>query len=553
MIRSSPSLFRGARRFAFLTSLMLVLSGCSLLSSSEEQVELPSVDYETAESQDLAQGGTLTLGAEYMPNNFNTFHTDGVDSDAPYVLAPTTGSAVRVRADGSWEVDKNYARSVSIVDRKPLVVEVELEPKAVWEDGTPIRANDMVSFVKAMKNSRFSSDPHPAMADIDSVDVTSDTKYRVKFKRVNADWPAVIYPGLPRSATSSEKVFNTAFKDRAVSSNGPFKVTLISAETSTIRLEKNPRWWGAAPALSEIVWRFAEPNVLAQAFELNELDVTPISQFDKKSSPKDAKLRVAASSYWSQITLNAGRGPLKDAKVRQAVALAIDRKAFADDLKADTGWPGRPLDTVVTVPGQVGHEAVGTKRDLEKARNLLEQAGWKNLDGKATKDKKQLQLILPIPEKQESAKRRAALIASQLSGIGIEVKTDVVAADTFYEKRVITLDFDLVTFTHQASAFNTSPSRLWFTPRDSPQNFTGTATSDMTKAFTAVITELDREKRTEASKALEDVVADQASIVPLVVIPSAWLVREGVVNFGPTQFEQLDWTKVAWHKDFQEK
>ena len=553
MIRISPSLFRGARRFAFLTSLALVLSACSLLGGSEEQGELPLADYVAAESQDLADGGTLTLGAEYLPANFNPLHTDGSNSDAPRILAPTMGSAVRVLADGSWEVDKDYAKSVSIVDRKPLVIEVELEPKAVWEGGTPIRSKDMVAFVKAMKDSRFSGDAHPAMSDIDSVDVTSDLKYQVKFKRVNADWPAVIYPALPAAITTSQDTFNSGFQTQAIPSNGPFKVALISTETNTIRLERNPRWWGTKPPLSEIVWRFAEPDVLAQAFELGELDMAPLRHLDKKSLPSGAEVRVAASSYWSQITLNGGRGPLEDAKVRQAVALAVDRKAFAEDQKVELGRAGPPLDTVVTMPGQVGHHAVGTKRDLEAARNLLDQAGWKDADGKAVKDKKQLELVLPIPEKQEPAKRRAELITKQLAEIGITVKTEVVAADTFYEKRVIPLDFDLVTFTRRGSAFNVSQSRLWFTPRDSPQNFTGKESKETAKAFSAVLTQLDPDKRSEASETLETIVANQASVIPLVVIPAAWVVRDAVVNFGPTQFEQLDWTKVAWHKDSQEK
>ena len=110
-----------------------------------------------------------------------------------------------------------------------------------------------------------------------------------------------------------------------------------------------------------------------------------------------------------------------------------------------------------------------------------------------------------------------------------------------------------MTFTRRGSAFNVSQSRLWFTPRDSPQNFTGKESKETAKAFSAVLTQLDPDKRSETSETLETIVANRASVIPLVVIPAAWVVRDGVVNFGPTQFEQLDWTKVAWHKDSQEK
>lgn len=553
MIRISPGLFRGARRFAFLISLALMLSSCSLFGNGNKAEDLPLVDYAAAGLKDVADGGTLTLGASFMPLNLNPFHTDGVDNDASRILEPTMGSAVRVLADGSWEVDKNYAKSVSVLDRKPLVIEVSLNADAVWEDGTPIASRDMVAFVKAMKNPRLSSSGHPAFSDIESVEVISDLVYHVRFKRMNADWPAVIYPQLPASVTTSRKAFNTQFSGKAVPSNGPFRVTSVSTETSAIRLEPNPLWWGPKPALDAIVWRFATPEVLAQAFELDELDVAPLMTVEKKSLPDSATLRVSASNSWSQLTLNGGRGPLENPKVRKAVGLALDREAFAQDLAKDFDRPGGVIDTVVTMPGQFGHRAVGTERDIKKAKDLLSQAGWKNSSGKAMKGGQQLKLVLPIPEKNDASAHRAKLITEQLKEIGIAVKTDVVAADTFYEKRVIPMDFDLVTFTRRGSAFNVAKSRLWFTPRDSPQNFTGKASNETRLAFAKALAEIDPDDRADANEKLEKAAAKQGSIFPLVVIPSAWMVRDGVVNYGPTQFEETDWVTVGWHKESQEK
>lgn len=552
MIRRSPGLWKGARRFAFITSILLVLSACSFFGDSDETSELPLVDYAVADVDELAEGGTLTLGAEFMPSNLNPVHTEGIDTDAAKILAPASGSAIRVLADGQWEVDKNYAKRVSVVDRNPLVIEVELEPRAVWEGGEPIRSEDMVEFVKAMQSSRYHAAPHPAFDDIESVEVESDLVYRVKFKRVNADWPTAVYPALPAEVSSSRKTFNTAFETHAVPSNGPFRVAEVSPDTSTIRLERNPDWWGDTPALDEIVWRFAESDVLSTAFEMGDIDMAPLRHLDKKKAPEDGELRVSSSSYWSQVTLNGGRGALKDAKVRQAIALALDRDAFAKDQIEYLGVSGMPLDTVVTMPGQFGHRAVGAEHDLGEAEDLLKDAGWKISKGQATKKGKPLELVLPIPEKQDISQRRAKLLTKQLAEIGITVKTEVVAADTFYAKRVIPMDFDLVTFTRRGSAFNLSRSRQWFTPLDSPENFTGKASKAIQKAFRSAVGELDADDRADANEKIEGIASTQASVLPLVVVPSAWVIREGVVNYGPTQFEQLDWTTVGWHKDSQE-
>src|SRR5690606_14975623 len=146
-------------------------------------------------------------------------------------------------------------------------------------------------------------------------------------------------------------------------------------------------------------------------------------------------------------TLNGGRGALKDAKVRQAIAVALNREAFAEDQIEYLGVSGMPLDTVVTMPGQFGHREVGTQHDVGEAEDLLKEAGWKITKGKATKQGQPLEVILPIPEKQEISQRRANLLSKQLAEIGITVRPEIVAADTFYAKRVIPMDFDLVTFT----------------------------------------------------------------------------------------------------------
>lgn len=553
MIRRSPGLLLGARRFAFLTSLLLVLSACSFFAEPSEEDFLPASDYVAVAADEVADGGTLTLGAVMMPSNLNPAHVEGLNTDAPNILAPTTGSAVRVLADGRWEVDKNYATSVSVIDRDPLIIEVELSPKAVWEGGTPITSKDMVSFVKAMKDSSYHAAPHPAISDIDEVEVESDLSYRVIFKRPNADWPAVIYPTIPAAVSSKRDVFNTLFIDRAVPSNGPFRVAEVSTATNTIRLERNPRWWGTTPKLDEIIWRFAESEILNTAFDLGELDMAPMLHMEKKAVPEGATLRASASSSWSQLTLNGGRGPLADAKVRQAISLALDRDEFAEDQLEYLGISGIPLDTVVMMPGQIGHENLGITTDVGEAKDLLKEAGWKVSEGKASKGGETLELILPVPEAADIPERRAAIVTKQLAEIGITVKTEVVAADTFYEKRVIPLDFDLVTFTRRGSAFNVSQSRQWFTPLDSPQNFTGKASKAIGSAFRVAVTELDADKRVSAIGEVEEIAHAQASVVPLVVIPAAWVVRDGVVNYGPTQFEQLDWTVVGWHTDSVEK
>jgi peptide/nickel transport system substrate-binding protein len=93
----------------------LVLSGCSVLSGSSDEKakptasksapaplkELPSTAWRTADPSKISDGGSLRLAAAAMPTNFNPLHADAALSDAEQILAPTTGSAVRITADGA--------------------------------------------------------------------------------------------------------------------------------------------------------------------------------------------------------------------------------------------------------------------------------------------------------------------------------------------------------------------------------------------------------------------------------------------------------------------
>ncbi len=553
MTRSTPGPLVRARRFAFFASLALVLSACSLLSGGDDDESLPLTDYVKTSPSELGSKSVLRLGEVVFPTNLNPVHVDGILAEAPKLLEPSMGSAVRVLADGRWEVNQDYAKSVSVVDAKPLTIEVVLEPQAVWQGGASITSADMVAFVKAMKDNRYQASGHPAINDIDKVVEKSKFTYHVVFKRVNADWPAVIYPTLPAAVTAKPEIFNTAYTTRAIPSNGPFVVTKIDPTTNTLRLDRNPLWWGKKPALKTIEWRFAESGVLKQAFELGEIDVAHLEKADAKNPPAGGVVRVSASTSWTQITLNGGRGALADAKVRQAVSLAINRTEFAEGLKTTVGHVGREMDTVVLMPGQTGHQPLGVKQDVAKAKSLLKEAGWNVGDKQTTKKGQQMTLTLPIPKGHASSQARAKLIASQLKQIGIAVNVQEVPANTFHSRRVIPLDFDLVTFTRTGSAFNLTPSRSWFTPLDSPDNFTGKASKAISQAFDTAIRTLDEDKRVDAIHQIGIVANNQASIVPLAVVPNALVVRDGVVNFGPTQFEDIDWTLVGWDQKSSEK
>jgi len=520
--------------------------------TATESDALPTTAWTRAEAGSVRDRGALRVAVTAMPDNFNPVQADGAGASAAQILAPTTGDPVRLTTDGGWKVDPDYARAVDVVDRKPLTVRVRLNRDAVWQDGTPITAKDMTSFQRAMSGDVkglevASTDGYD---DIESVEPGDDRfEYTVTFDAPRSDWPQLIYPKLPADISTKPKQFNRGFRAKAVPSNGPFVVTSVDAETGTIIEKRNPRWWGRTPKLQRVVWRIADPQVQAEAFAAGELDAVAVDGSTYEEATGAGTVQRAGGARFSHLTLNGGRGPLKDVDVRRAVAAALDRGALASEVGSSVEAPGRTAGSLLLVPGQRGYQDVATdaiEPGADQARGLLEEAGYELQDGKATRDGKPLTLTLPVPADTPSNDARVKAIVDDLEGVGITVKTPSVDAARFFSDTVVPLDFDLVTFTWPASPFPVEAAARRFRPIDSPENYTGVAAKKLNGRWDDASAELDDDKRADLIHDLDARLLREAVIVPLTVLPEVVVVKDELVNYGASTFEQPDFTIVGF-------
>ncbi|GAA3538804.1 hypothetical protein AFL01nite_27110 [Aeromicrobium flavum] len=517
-------------------------------SKKPAATSLPMADVHPAEPSDVRDGGTLRIGIGSFPATFNPVHTAGVASTAPQILAPTLGRAVRVEEDGSWAVDPDYATDVEITSRDPLTVRVDLNRKAVWQGGTSITSADMVSFVAAMQDDDYAAATPPVIDLVDEVRPDGRFAYEVVFEEPTADWPAAIYPALPKAYTKSVTSFNRGLTAKAPSSNGPYLVSAIERRTGTITLERNPRWWGSAPKLDSIVWRIGDEDVLAAAHVAGELESAPIGPANR-ATLADSDLRASRGSEWSHLTINAGTGPLADADVRRAVLLAVDTGRIVSDTSKRYGVPADAMDSVVLLPGQQGHRrSAAVARDVDRAQRLLARAGWKRKGGKGPVLRKgrPLALTLPVPDTRSGAVDRAESIAEDLAEVGIRVKVTKVPGASFFDRFVIPLKFDLTTFAWSVEPFDLGDVKRLFTPIDSPLNFTGKSSKAIGRSFDRAIAQLADDKRAAAIREIDKVARAQATIMPLAVVPEVLAVDPDVRNYGPTALQDIDWTVAGF-------
>jgi len=159
--------------------------------------------------------------------------------------------------------------------------------------------------------------------------------------------------------------------------SGPFRVIAWDKAAGKVRLEGfAERWWGLAQAPGMRFETIAEPEARAAAVAGGRVDGADLpAGFPVTATLAAGRVRIlprpARSTAW--LVLNVARAPLDDARVREALSIALDRAALS---AAHFGRDGVPASQILP-PGFAGHDPSLTEpqRDLEHARQLLADAG----------------------------------------------------------------------------------------------------------------------------------------------------------------------------------
>ncbi|MEP7087186.1 MAG: ABC transporter substrate-binding protein, partial [Gemmatimonadota bacterium] len=181
-----------------------------------------------------------------------------------------------------------------------------------------------------------------------------------------------------------------------------------------VLLARNPEYFGGVPKLDSLMIRIIpEPSTAVAEFESGNIDLLYVPEADaqrwEQADEKKALLTSAPALRLWYVALNTTRGPLKDARVRQALNHAVDVHTILDKLLGGRGH----LAAGVIPPTLEGADAARAPYayDTVAARKLLAAAGYaKGFD---------IQLWVP----QDPAFARVAeSIQSYLAVVGVRVK-----------------------------------------------------------------------------------------------------------------------------------
>lgn len=548
---------------AMLSATAMLFAGCAAGNTAPSSTDspaaaLPTVDWDAADAGDVQDGGTLNLAVGALPVNYNNSQIDGNEVDTNTLLSPTQGGPLRITTDGGTEVNPDYASSVELTSEDPQVVEIKLNPKAVWEDGTPITVADYEATWKALNgtNEAYQVVSTTGWDQIGSVEQGSDEfDVKVTFSSVFADWQS-LFGGtvLPAAIANDPTAFNTGYTAKAMPSYGPYVISNIDQTGQVVTLTPNPVWWGEKPKLDTILFKVVSQAQQGSSFANKEIDALYISAnadlYATAKSRDDAEIQATNGLTWTHVTMNAKSGPLSDVNVRKAVASVVNREQIAAAANTPVGVPAVTQGDYIFMNGQKGYQDKALPRDTAAAEGFLKDAGYTKEGDSWTKDGEALKLTITVPADTTTNIQRSEQVQADLGEFGIPVELTTVPAAQYFSDYVIPGNFEMVSFSWQGTPFPISSTEALFYPLDSGQNFTGTTDEKLGDLWTKANAELDPDKRIEIAHEINDTIWSYVPMFPIAPLPNVWAVKQGLVNYGAAMFgySPVDWTIVGWKK-----
>ena len=323
-----------------------------------------------------------------------------------------------------------------------------LRPDVSWHDGKPFSADDAAYTLSAL---RELSPTTALLTDIDKIAQveapTSSTLVISLTQRSAAIFADLAVPILPKHLLIGKDIATLDFWSAPIGT-GPFQFGERRPGAS-VTLVANKRFYRGEPLLDRVALLVGDAQVSAAALKDGRLMLAELP-WDTGATISQTIPSIQTGTYpengyyFMAFNTRAGR-PFADARVRNALAAAIDMPRLVRDV---TGGQGLPIATSIA-PGSWADvmPPPTTTVDLDRARTLLDEAGWKLPDDGAIRQQASISLTAQLFVRGDDTRRvhAAELIAQAAQQIGIAITVQRADFESVIKSKYAPpYDFDLL-------------------------------------------------------------------------------------------------------------
>ncbi len=378
---------------------------------------------------------TLVVGLDLFPQQFDPRKaTDAASSKINRLV-----HAGLLSADEHQAFVPDLAESFQMPDA--VTYQFTLKSGLVFSDGTKLTSADVKETYQSLMTPATASPFKSGLDGVSAIEAPDERHVSFHLKTPHAPFLTLLTLPILKAADAQKQNLSAP-----PIGAGPYELTEISDDKSQLLLTRNKNYHGEQSLMPKVRFRVIQDGTL-RAMELlkGRLDLLQngVPYVLVKALKKRAELNFesAPGVNFSYMAFNFNNPILQDLRVRQAIAMAIDREKLikyklaglaqpASSLLSPTHWAAsKDLPTIVFDP--------------EKAKRLLDQTPYKDPDGDGPLSR------FTLVYKTSSVKERieiAQLIAEGLGKIGIAVELKSFEFGTFY-RDIRQGNFDLFTLT----------------------------------------------------------------------------------------------------------
>ena len=386
---------------------------------------------------------TLRLGWTESPLNLNPFIGY---SNSYEVWLLNYDTLVGVGADGLPSKETGLAQDWELSpDQKTWIF--HLRPGVKWQDGEPLTARDVAFTFNTIIEKEMSLAVY--LKDVEKAVAVDDTTLKVYCSAPKANMLLTqvyiyIVPEHLWGKLTAEAMENTYRNPLPIVGSGPFQ-TVEFEKDGYVKIVRNPTYWGKQATIDEVIFQYyTNTDTMVTDLKSGAIDgaqVIPPEQFRRLRLEAGLEAIAYPLYNWEYIDVNCYESPdslgnpvLRDPAFRVAMAWAIDRRKCAElgwSGLADVGYgifpkAGWPEDADPYYE-PASEDVIGF--DLEKAKQLLDDAGYVDGDGdgvREDKDGKPIELRLWSRAISPPSQTQGKLIAGWLRDIGLGIELTVV-------------------------------------------------------------------------------------------------------------------------------
>jgi oligopeptide transport system substrate-binding protein len=430
-----------------------------------------------------------------------------------------------------------------------------LRPNLKWSDGSPLTAEDFAySFRRAVHPATaasyaywftdtivgaadYAKEQTPARSAAMGVKALDDRTLQIQLKKPVPYFLQILAESLsyPVKKSVVEKHGDRWTRPGNIVVNGPFVISDWKVQDKIV-LSKNPHYWDAANVKISraVAIPLIERQTAVDLFRQGRLDWTGQNGAPNAIVPSQLKnphFRVHQGFVTYFYRFNTTRPPLNDVRVRQALALAINRSEIVDRVTR----AGETVATTFVPPGAGTYKSAEPMisedhaKNLEKARALLAEAGFPGGKGLRTLD-----LLYNTDENH----KRIALALQQMwkRDLGVNV-VPVNQEWKVYLKSQTALDYD-ISRSGWSGDYPDPATFLELFTSSSDNNQTGWKNADYDKLFAESARTLDPVKRAELLRQVETILLNQGPIAPVYFYTNFGFLRPEIQGFIPNPVDR---------------